>query len=108
MELWHCLLLLRWLDKRPADNETMNEAQALGVKALAIQAGSASAEAMIGVVEQTVREWGGIDIPVNNAGIAVIDDCRLEDLDRTLAVNVSAVFVATPVAARHMPAAGYY
>jgi 3-oxoacyl-[acyl-carrier protein] reductase len=48
----------------------------------------------------------GIDILVNNDGIAVIDYYRLEDLDRTLAVNVCAVFVAAPAAARHMTAGG--
>ena len=90
-------------------DEKVKEAQALGVKALAIQADSASAEQVIAAVERTVRELGGIDILVNNAGIAVIaplDDYRLEDLDRTLAVNVRAVFVATQAAVRHMPAGG--
>jgi len=55
MEWWHRLLLLRWGGKRPAANETENEAQALGVKALAIQADSAGAEAVIVAVERTVR-----------------------------------------------------
>jgi len=90
-------------------NETLKAAQALGVKALAIQADSADAGALVGAVERTVRELGGIDILVNNSGIAVIaplDDYRLEDLDRTLAVNVRAVFVATQAAVKHMQAGG--
>ncbi len=90
-------------------NETVQEAQAVGVKALAIQADSADAGAVVAAVERTVRELGGIDILVNNAGIAVmgpIDDYRLEDLDRTLAVNVRAVFVATQAAVKHMQAGG--
>ena len=64
---------------------------------------------LVGAVEQTVRELGGIDILVNNAGIAKIapiDDFRLEDLDRTLAVNVRAVFVATQAAVKHMQPGG--
>lgn len=80
-----------------------------GVKALAIKADSADADAVIGAVENTVRELGGIDILVNNAGIALlapIDDYRLEDLDRTLAVNVRAVFVATQAAVKHMKDGG--
>jgi 3-oxoacyl-[acyl-carrier protein] reductase len=88
---------------------TVKAAQALGVKALAIQADSADAEALIAAVERTVRELGGLDILVNNAGIAVIapiDEYRLEDLDRTLAVNVRAVFVATQAAVKHMQAGG--
>ena len=90
-------------------NETVRAAQALGVKALAVQADSADARAVVAAVGQTVRELGGIDILINNAGIAVIapiDDYRLEDLDRTLAVNVRAVFVATQAAVTHMQSGG--
>ena len=90
-------------------NETVTAAAALGVKALAIQADSADAGAVVAAVERTVKELGGIDILVNNAGIGImgaIDDFRLEDLDRTLAVNVRAVFVATQAAVRHMQAGG--
>ncbi len=75
----------------------------MGVKALAIQADSADAGVVVAAVERTLRELGGIDILVNNVGIAVmghIDDYRLEDLDRTLAVNVRAVFVATQAAVK--------
>jgi 3-oxoacyl-[acyl-carrier protein] reductase len=89
--------------------KTVQAAQALGVKALAIQADSADAGAVVAAVEQTVRELGGIDILVNSAGIAKIapiDDFRLEDLDSTLAVNVRAVFVATQAAVKHMQAGG--
>ncbi len=89
--------------------ETVKASQALGVKALAIRADSADAEALVAAVEQTVRELGGIDILVNNAGviaIAPIDDFSLEDLDRTIAVNVRAVFVATQAAVKHMKAGG--
>jgi len=89
--------------------KTMTAAQAFGVKALAIQADSADAGALVGAVEQTARELGGIDILVNSAGLAVIaplDGYRLEDLDRTLAVNVRAVFVAIQAAVKHMPTGG--
>ena len=90
-------------------DETVQAARAFGVKALAIQADSADAAAVVAAVEKTVSELGGIDILVNSAGIAVIaplDDYRLEDLDRTLAVNVRAVFVATQAAVKHMQPGG--
>ena len=90
-------------------DETVQAARAFGVKALAIQADSADAAAVEAAVEKTVSELGGIDILVNSAGIAVIaplDDYRLEDLDRTLAVNVRAVFVATQAAVKHMQPGG--
>ena len=89
--------------------ETAGAVRELGVQSLAIKADSADAAALVAAVDRTAAELGGIDILVNNAGIAIIepiDDFRLEDLDRTLAVNVRAVFVATQAAVRHMQSGG--
>jgi 3-oxoacyl-[acyl-carrier protein] reductase len=100
---------LTYVSKPDQARETANAAKASGVKALAIQADSGDSKAVAGAVERTVTELGGIDILVNNAGIAVIapvDDFRLEDFDRTWAVNVRAVFVATQAAVKHMKAGG--
>ncbi|QLE44362.1 SDR family oxidoreductase [Nostoc sp. C052] len=90
-------------------NEIVQAAQALGVRALAIQADSAEASAVVAAVEDTVNKLGGIDILVNNAGvlaIGAIDDFKLADFDRTFAVNVRAVFVATQAAVKHMKGGG--
>lgn len=84
-------------------------ARDLGVRSMAIRADSANAAEVAGAVERTVSELGGIDILVNNAGIAVIaplDDFKLEDFDRTFAINVRAVFVATQAAVKHMKEGG--
>jgi 3-oxoacyl-[acyl-carrier protein] reductase len=100
---------LTYVSKPEQAHETVQAAQALGVKALAIQADNSDAGAVVAAVDRTVRELGGIDILVNNAGILVIapiDDYRLEDLDRMLAVNVRAVFVATQAAVKYMQAGG--
>jgi 3-oxoacyl-[acyl-carrier protein] reductase len=100
---------LTYVSKPDQANETAQAAEALGVRALAIQADSADAQAVAAAVERTVAELGGIDILVNNAGIGVfapVADYRLEDFDRTLAVNLRAVFVATQAAVKHMQAGG--
>ena len=100
---------LTYVSKPAAANETVKAAQALGVKALAVQADGADAVAVTAAVERTVSELGGLDILVNNAGMAVIgpfDGIRLEDFDRTFAVNVRAVFVATQAAVKHMKTGG--
>jgi 3-oxoacyl-[acyl-carrier protein] reductase len=100
---------LTYVSKPEQASETAKAAEALGVKAIAIQADSADAKAVVAAVERTAEEWGGIDILVNNAGIGVIapiEDYRLEDFDRTLAVNLRAVFVATQAAVKHMTAGG--
>jgi NAD(P)-dependent dehydrogenase (short-subunit alcohol dehydrogenase family) len=89
--------------------EVAKAAQALGVKSLAIQADSADSSAVAAAVERTVAELGGIDILVNNAGVLAIgpiDDFTLADFDRTFAVNVRAVFVATQAAVKHMKEGG--
>src|SRR4051794_32310949 len=92
---------LTYVSKAEDADKTAAEARALGVQALAIQADSATPAAVVAAVERTVREFGGIDILVNNAGIgsfAPLDAFSLEDFDRTFAVNVRAVFVATQAA----------
>ena len=98
-----------YVSKPDQAEETAKAARALGVRAIAIQADSADAKAVVAAVERSAGELGGIDILVNNAGVAVIapvDDIRLEEFDRTLAVNLRAVFVATQAAVRHMKTGG--
>jgi 3-oxoacyl-[acyl-carrier protein] reductase len=83
--------------------------EVLGVRAFAIQADSVDATAVIAAVERTAQELGGLDILVNNAGVLAvgpIDTFALSDFDRTLAVNIRAVFVATQAAIKHMKAGG--
>ncbi len=100
---------LTYVSKPDQADATAKEALALGVQAVAIQADSADAKAVVAAVERAAAVFGGIDILVNNAGIGVIapiDDYRLEDFDRTVAVNVRAVFVATQAALKHMKTGG--
>lgn len=80
-----------------------------GGKALAIQADSADANAVQLAVAKTVETFGRLDILVNNAGVLAVApllEFDLEDFDRTLAVNVRSVFVASQAAARHMGQGG--
>jgi len=86
-----------------------DEIGAAGGKALAIQADSADAQALQRAVSHTAEAFGGLDILVNNAGILIpgmVDGYELADLDRMLAVNVRAVFVAVQAAVRHMGQGG--
>jgi 3-oxoacyl-[acyl-carrier protein] reductase len=92
-----------------AANEIAKAARAFGVRALAIQADSADTSAVTAAVDSTVKAFGGIDILVNNAGVFVmgpLDTFALVDFDRTFAVNVRAVFVASQAAVKHMPEGG--
>lgn len=53
-----------YVSKPDQANETVKAAQTFGVRAIAIQAGSADAAAVAAAVERTVAELGGIDILV--------------------------------------------
>ena len=80
-----------------------------GRRALVIRADSADPEAVIGAVDQTVSAFGRLDILVNNAGVFLVgplEELGLEELDRTLAVNVRAPYVAARAAAGHMTGGG--
>lgn len=90
-------------------NEVVYAIQQSGGRALAIKADSSDAAAVKQSIDQAAATFGGIDILVNNAGVLAlgpIEDFKLEDFDRTVAVNVRSVFVATQEAIRHMGKSG--
>jgi len=60
-------------------------------------------------LERAFKKIGGVDILINNAGIAVRKnalDIAREDWDRVLAVNVSGLFLCSRIAARSMKERG--
>ncbi|MGW3567422.1 3-oxoacyl-ACP reductase family protein [Streptomyces sp. NPDC000941] len=83
--------------------------KALGRRALAVQADSADPRAVREAVAAAAAEFGRLDILVNNAGAGVLgpfDDLTLEDVDRVIAVNVRAPFLAAQAAAHHLTDGG--
>jgi 3-oxoacyl-[acyl-carrier protein] reductase len=83
--------------------------EAAGGRAIALKADSADAGALTAAIRTAVEKLGRLDILVNNAGVlavAPLDQFSLDDFDRTLAVNVRSVFVASQEAARHMTEGG--
>jgi 3-oxoacyl-[acyl-carrier protein] reductase len=80
-----------------------------GGKAVAIQAEAANAEAVKGAVEKAAKTFGGIDVLVNNAGMAIpkpFEETTLEEMDRVIDINIRGTFVATQEALRHMKSGG--
>jgi 3-oxoacyl-[acyl-carrier protein] reductase len=90
-------------------DEVVREIQAAGGKALAIKADAADEGAVRAAVNKTVSTFGGIDILVNNAGalaMAPIEQFKIDDFDKSIAVNVRGVFVATQEASKHLREGG--
>ena len=90
-------------------DEVARAIESAGGIALAIQADSADVEAAKNAVAETVKKLGGLDILINNAGLtalASIEEFKLTDFDRLLAVSVRGVFVAVQEAVRHMGRGG--
>jgi 3-oxoacyl-[acyl-carrier protein] reductase len=80
-----------------------------GGTAVAIQADSTDPQQVAASVDRAAAELGGLDVLVNNAGVATIHDVEsfpLDEFDRLVAVNVKAVFVASQRALAHLQSGG--
>lgn len=85
--------------------------EAAGGRAIAIKADSANATELKTAIATAANTYGKIDILVNNAGVLLLGnvaegEISLEDIDRTLAVNVRSVLVASQAVVKHMDKGG--
>jgi 3-oxoacyl-[acyl-carrier protein] reductase len=83
--------------------------EAQGGIAAAFQADAADPVALSQAIDGAARRFGRLDILVNSAGVLLMGplaEFSLEDFDKTVAVNVRGVFVASKAAAAHMREGG--
>ncbi|WGF88287.1 SDR family NAD(P)-dependent oxidoreductase [Marinivivus vitaminiproducens] len=97
--------------ERSADKaaDVVRTIEAKGRRALAIRADSADPASVTAAIDEAAQRFGRLDILVNNAGVASYgapEDASVEEIDRVLAINVRAVFVAVQAALRHMGEGG--
>jgi acetoacetyl-CoA reductase len=86
-----------------ASNEAMansckQEIEALGAKALVVQADVSKAEEAKGLIEQAEQEFGKVDILVNNAGVnrdRTIQRMSTEEWDEVIQTDLSSIFYTT-------------
>ncbi|MEU0488232.1 SDR family oxidoreductase [Nocardiopsis sp. NPDC006139] len=87
----------------------VRDAEALGVRALAVRADSADPEALRSAVDLVHERLGGPHILVGNAGVAPFgpfEEFTVADFDRAIAVHARAAFVAAQAAVRYMGPGG--
>ena len=78
--------------------ETVKELEGLGVKAKAYQCNVADADAVAAVVKEIVKDFGGIQILVNNAGITrdkLVPMMKPDDFDAVIDTTLKGAFYMT-------------
>ncbi|WP_329620457.1 SDR family oxidoreductase [Streptomyces sp. NBC_01255] len=92
-----------------AAKEVAARIEAAGRKALPLRADAADAGDAAGAVEWAADALGRLDVLVNSVGAGVLgplESLTLADVDRVLAVNVRAAFLASQAAAARLPEGG--
>jgi 3-oxoacyl-[acyl-carrier protein] reductase len=100
---------ITWSTNPDKATEVVESIKAAGGHAIAIQADSANPADIRRAVASVVEQEGGLDILINNAGVATmvpVEEFQEADFDRLIAVNVKGVYVATQEALRHLKEGG--
>jgi NAD(P)-dependent dehydrogenase (short-subunit alcohol dehydrogenase family) len=101
---------IAYLDEAEDAEHTGKLVQAEGRRCLLLPGDLAEEKHCIDVVEQTVLQFGRLDIVVNHAGTQApaesLEEISTEQWNRTWAVNVSAMFWVTRAALHHLPPGG--
>ncbi|WP_171039407.1 SDR family oxidoreductase [Pseudomonas nitroreducens] len=100
---------LTYVSRPDSAQALVDEIEASGGHALAIQADSKDASAIRGAVSAAVAQMGELDVAVVNAGVlrlARIDTLSVEDLDLMLDVNIRGVILSVQAAVARMREGG--
>jgi 3-oxoacyl-[acyl-carrier protein] reductase len=90
---------------RAAVDAVVEEAQVLGVKALAVMADVGDHKAVADMVEQAAKKFGSVDIAISNVSLRLhqpLLDISIEDWHRILDTNLSSAFYLARACLPHM------
>lgn len=85
--------------------EMASQIESLGVRGLALRCDLNREEEIDHLVKETIREFGKIDILVNNSGRtwgASVEELKIEDWKKVIDLNITGTFLLTQRAGREM------
>ena len=90
---------------RENSDAVKEEIESRGGKAISVPADVASKESVDDLFDKVKREYGGVDVLVNNAGINIVKpalEMTEADWDRILSINLKSIFTCSKAAAELM------
>lgn len=96
---------INYLNDAPEAERVRVEASegAGGGRSIAVQADVSKEDRVLAMFDEVAREFGGVDVLVNNAGIqkpSASDEVTMQDFDRVLNVNLRGAFLCAREAVR--------
>lgn len=98
-------VIVNFASDQTAATAVVDDIKKDGGSALAIRADVAKSEDVIALFDQVEHELGGVDVLINNAGIAMrktIAETSEEDFDSMIATNLKGTFLTLREAAKRM------
>ncbi len=98
-------VLVNYHSNDAAAKQTVEEIEKLGRKGVAIAADVADYKSAQDMVDECVKQLGGVDIVVNNAGVSkpsMLLKMKEEDWDAIIGIHLKAAFNTTQAAGRYM------
>ncbi|MBE4734656.1 MULTISPECIES: SDR family oxidoreductase [Streptomyces] len=98
-------VVVNYQNNAEAAEETVKAITGAGGKAVAVQADVSVAADVAALYDTAVKEFGGVDIVVNNAATvaaAPVEYISEEDFDRLVATNLKSVFLSHQQATKHL------
>jgi len=102
-------VIVNYAKNEAAANSVVQAIRDAGGKAVAVGADVSNPEQVDALIEAAVKNFGRLDILVNNSGIyefAPLEAVTLDSFDRVFRTNVLGVVLATQAAAKHMTEGG--
>ncbi|KGR92108.1 3-oxoacyl-ACP reductase [Ureibacillus massiliensis 4400831 = CIP 108448 = CCUG 49529] len=85
--------------------QVVDEITSMGTEAIAVQANVSNAESVQNLMETAIKEFGSIDVLVNNAGITrdnLLMRMKEDEWDDVINTNLKGVFLCTKAVTRQM------